>query len=490
MIMNIILGATLYPTMFIVYLVVTHTVKKGGTILYGVRMEKEWLESETYLATDRCYRKQMRTLLLLAAILPVFAFFTPYVSIQFTIWMVWFVLFILALQIPYIIAFRKLKSFKQEMRRKEQAQKAMEETDADVSAAATSAGSTVREEAPIFVDLDILEQVRCFRVSSFILPMLLTVLSLLALYLLPALELVPATDSATFLAVYRGLVWTLAVTNLAFIAMAYWVDRGRQEIVSDDSVINANYNRAKKKCWFSIWKEFLWINTLLIVALSIAVTFNFAVNAIALIGSILEALLLIAVIFYNTQTLRRVHNTYLPKTEEKYKKDDEDYWILGAFYYNPADKRNLVEQRFSMGYTMNMAKPAGIILEVIGLLCFLLIPVVCVWMIQDELSPKEIYIENETLICHDQSNYYEIPLSDIQEFRWEKLPDERTKTNGTNYATFEKGEYYEYHAKDFREFAFTDQDQVIFLQTSEWNYYLSCETAEKTQALMDELLQQ
>ncbi|MEJ2665034.1 MAG: DUF5808 domain-containing protein, partial [Spirochaetia bacterium] len=38
-------------------------------------------------------------------------------------------------------------------------------------------------------------------------------------------------------------------------------------------------------------------------------------------------------------------------------RDDDRYWKLGSFYYNPEDPALFVEKRFGIGYTSNFARP-------------------------------------------------------------------------------------------------------------------------------------
>jgi uncharacterized membrane protein len=41
----------------------------------------------------------------------------------------------------------------------------------------------------------------------------------------------------------------------------------------------------------------------------------------------------------------------------KVNRDDDRYWILGQFYYNPEDPALFLEKRFGIGWTMNFARP-------------------------------------------------------------------------------------------------------------------------------------
>jgi uncharacterized membrane protein len=52
----------------------------------------------------------------------------------------------------------------------------------------------------------------------------------------------------------------------------------------------------------------------------------------------------------------------LDKPEEEDK--ERDYWKLGRFYYNPADKSVFVPKRWGRGWTINFGNPIGVILYI------------------------------------------------------------------------------------------------------------------------------
>ncbi|TRM80464.1 hypothetical protein DJ524_07535, partial [Sulfolobus sp. D5] len=42
--------------------------------------------------------------------------------------------------------------------------------------------------------------------------------------------------------------------------------------------------------------------------------------------------------------------------------DDDKYWKLGMFYYNPNDDRVIIPKRFGSGYTFNFGNKKALIL--------------------------------------------------------------------------------------------------------------------------------
>lgn len=55
--------------------------------------------------------------------------------------------------------------------------------------------------------------------------------------------------------------------------------------------------------------------------------------------------------------------------------DDDAKWVLGMFYYNPSDPSTFVEKRTGIGYTINFARPGGLIL-MIAIVIFLIVTLV------------------------------------------------------------------------------------------------------------------
>lgn len=62
------------------------------------------------------------------------------------------------------------------------------------------------------------------------------------------------------------------------------------------------------------------------------------------------------------------------KTEGVIDRNDDRYWKLGSFYYNPEDPAVWVEKRFGIGMTMNFAKPQAYLFLVAILGLIFLIP--------------------------------------------------------------------------------------------------------------------
>jgi len=147
------------------------------------------------------------------------------------------------------------------------------------------------------------------------------------------------------------------------VPLALLMDNTRNMVISRDSNINANYNRAKKKTWADLFVAMSWANTLFLIGYSILLVFTASETAM-LLGILVYTALIMVIAGMGVVTQMRVEKRYTRDTELELQ-DDDDNWILGMFYYNPNDTRLNVEKRLGYGATVNIAHPAGKVIAVL-----------------------------------------------------------------------------------------------------------------------------
>lgn len=488
MTMNWLMLGSLYPVYIIVYFVEKKMCRHSGKYYFGVLLEPEWLEKAEFKEIDARFKKEMRYFFLGTFWIPALSFLSEHVSVEFTVWIIWFVLAIFGFEYPYVHAFYKLKAYKKIWSLEKKALEKESQAQAEDESVAEGYTKEMFEEdggkETYYVDLSAVEQVRSLRWYHVIPQLVIAVVVIIAVYTIPN----GGQVGDNLRNVYKGVTVTFGLMSLMFAGIAYGINRSRMEVICDDAEVNKNYNRAKKTLWRNFWSFALWINTVFMVALSIGVITGRFLNEITLVGSILEAFAMMIYIYFLAKKFVRINEKYRKDLKEDYIQDTEDHWILGMLYYNPKDKRNWIEHRAGVGMSLNMAKPAGKIMMAIGLIAFLAIPVVSVWLLVEEFAPRTITIENQTIVCQNNSVDYEIALNEITEITMEALPEERMKINGTNYNDFEKGTFEKYRMGKFYIFAYTDLDQVICVKTGEDMYFLGLETEEETQVLYESIL--
>lgn len=98
-------------------------------------------------------------------------------------------------------------------------------------------------------------------------------------------------------------------------------------------------------------------------------TFLFALTMLTTIIIILGALFLILTTGQGGSRLKTING----KDGTKINRDDDKYWKLGVFYFNPEDPAIFVEKRFGSGWTNNFARPLSWILLIAPILIVLFI---------------------------------------------------------------------------------------------------------------------
>ena len=153
---------------------------------------------------------------------------------------------------------------------------------------------------------------------------------------------------------------------IMIVPIAIMMDNTRNMVISRDSNINANYNRAKKKTWADLFIAMSWANSLFLIAYSVLMVYTNS-EAAMLDGILVYTALLMVIAALGVITQKRVEERYARDTELELT-DDDDNWILGMFYYNKNDTRLNVEKRLGYGATINLAHPAGKVIGIVSAL--------------------------------------------------------------------------------------------------------------------------
>lgn len=165
---------------------------------------------------------------------------------------------------------------------------------------------------------------------------------------------------------------------IILIPIAIMMDNMRNIVISKDSNVNANYNRAKKKTWADLMVAMSWANALFLVGYSILLMF---VNSemVVLCGVLVYTLIIMVIVAIGAYNQKAIEKRYARDTELELL-DDDDYWIFGMFYNNPNDTRLNVEKRFGYGGTINIAHPAGKVILAITFLLLLGMLIFVAWL--------------------------------------------------------------------------------------------------------------
>ena len=157
-------------------------------------------------------------------------------------------------------------------------------------------------------------------------------------------------------------------------------------------------------------------------------------------GTIGYVVLLLAGTAELMRRMVKLDSAYQDKMDLAGTADDDDCWLWGMIYYNPRDRKTVVEKRVGVGTTINMATPAGKVMGIFLAAVLLGMLLICVWTIRLEFTPIRLTIQGNTLTAEQLREDYAIPLENIEEVTLvQELPD-MTRTNGTAMGNLSKGE--------------------------------------------------
>ena len=204
-------------------------------------------------------------------------------------------------------------------------------------------------------------------------------------------------------------------------------------------------------------------------------------------GSLLYCLAIITASVWLMKRLFSLNKAYEDRRTLGDATDDDRYWYWGMIYYNPKDRRVMVENRMGTGTAMNVATGIGKGMYLFATLCLLIIPVSCVWMIMMDFTPINSKIENETIVCTHLSIEYEIPLEEIEDYTILTELPEMTKMSGNGMDHVLSGTYEIYREGTFGTFLNPQNNLFLKIETADESYYISGADDAETQKIIDAL---
>lgn len=443
---------TCYPILFFMYFMLRKAYDKNG-YCFGATLKRELREDDAVKEIIADYQKNLKTNMIILAVIILPVFFSSSVSIAITIWMIWILVVCFYPMFWMAKGNKQIRELKQER-----------------------GWNQVSEVA--YTDLKTAFVPRRVKLTTF-LPTLIFSTMPVAL----SFVIFEADELGTFC----WIVALFALCTYLFYGCGVWTDKQKVTIICEDSDTNMNFARAKKQVWRNYWLACSWINGVFTWMVLLFV-WQRDWGMMGLVwGSVVYGLVIIAVTVWLIKKLKNISDTYEPKRTMFDASDDDRHWIYGLMYYNPNDKHIMVENRMGTGTAMNMATGVGKGSYVVAALALLIIPVMCVWMLMLEFTPLDTKVVNDTIVCTHLSVEYEIPLEDIEEYTVvTELPD-MIKVNGNGMDNIFSGTFEIYREGMFETFLNPQNDLFIKIITEDEMYYISGADDEATQEIIDEL---
>ena len=466
-IMGISIMVCCLPIFIIMFFIMYPKKWRQKNIVFGVRVTDKLKEDGTAERVDDIvsdiWKKAVIVLLcIIAAIVGIGLI--PDMTVMMILFTVCVYAAILALNIPYVRGNALLKSIKRENVTKDK-----------------------NDNITVAADLKSVTQAHAVKKSVLFIPLGITAVGLI-IALLYDLDVITAGSSSVFKGSFAltGLAGIFLFTSVIFMIIAFVMDNLRNEIVSSDSDVNVNYNRAKKKLDADMCAASLWIHAVLLIAAIIGFMTVFSEMALIIlcVAYLLSFVVLMAVLVRRRSLLNGMYE----HTEDQ-GVDDDDNWIFGLIYYNPKDRRLNVEKRNGMGATVNFAHPGGKVVGAFLALSMIVVFVSLIYVGMLDSAEMNLSVTDGKVICHQLRDEYVIDIDEIKEISYNEDVSSLKiiKLSGVGTDKLAKGNFAVANDKSCKTFLSLKSDGYLRIVTDDKTYYINDSSASDTKSVYDEV---
>lgn len=237
----------------------------------------------------------------------------------------------------------------------------------------------------------------------------------------------------------RTLWWVClmdAVLVLLFYACYRWLYRNKAEVVDGDTDRTMALTRLRRynwgKCWLVIaWATGLFFGGLFLVESAWLFMALLLIYIVVVVGAVVGLEL----------RVRRLQEKLTADSGGDFYVDEDDHWIWGMFYYNPNDRRLIVNDRVGMNTSVNLARRSGQVIMGASLALLLALPLVGVWLMHEEAIPVELTVTETAVVARHSGTEYQVPLSDIESAELLTERPAASRVAGTAMESVSKGWY-------------------------------------------------
>lgn len=285
-------------------------------------------------------------------------------------------------------------------------------------------------------------------------------------------------------AALRGVVLSDALVIVVCWAAGRWTFRRKGEMVTADTALNQTLQRVRRAYWDRFWRFMLWgcagLNFLMGTVRS---------AGIAVLGSLAFLLLLVGGTLWMELRLRRTQERLTQGATAL--ADEDDVWLLGSLYYNPADTRVMVAKRLGLGTTVNLATPVGK-----GTVAVLIAIIVGSLFVGPAMGvadsiPTELELRGSApavlVASHGKREKYTLSADRITDVQLRSTLPECSRTVGTGLDHYLEGDFYV--TGEGQAYFCLDPTAAVFLRVEANGivYWFTGDSAEETQAVANAL---
>ena len=466
---NIIMLVIMVPTVVFIFLYEYPAKWRDKKYIYGVLNRTEFKEEKAAERVDEVAstcRKNAKWLLIISLILMVLFCFIPDLNIRIIAWTTFVFVDLVLMMVPFAKGNSELKSLKREL-------------------------GIATKKGVVYTDLKGAGSIHALKKSSILVPNIIaTVFFLVALLndigVVKLVGLLPGQFPYQA-RIMTGMTGALLFISFMLIPIAFMMDGIRNEVISEDSDVNANYNRAKKKNMADFMVMFTWINTAIIIIMMIMMCIWDNQLIYLAIYALYMFTIMIGLFIYGKRQ-RQVEKRY--KAETSVEIDDDDNWMLGQFYYNPDDKRLNVTKRAGVGTTVNLAHPVGKMIGIVSMLLVIFTFIMLAYVGVLSKTPMEVRLSDGNVICHQMKDDYVIPINGIDEISMESDTSKLKlrKEAGYDMPPMNKGKFNINDEGGCITFLDLDTKNYIIISAEGKKYYINAPSDEETEKIYNEVV--
>ena len=468
-VLDILMLVIIIPVLLIFYFVEYPKNWRERRFIFGVRNREDFKSDKAKSCIDEIAsgcRKQALIILISSFVIMGLILFIPDSVIRMVMWELFILADLIVIMIPYMRGNSEMKSLKTEL-------------------------GIVSNKGVSYTDLKSAGSVHAFKLSSILIPEIIT----LIVFIITLLNDVGVinirsmffSQNADNTLVMSGMVGAFLMIGLMMIPIAIYMDKIRNEVISEDSDINMNYNRAKKKTMADTNVLLVWVNTIFVIT-SVILIVALDNEFIYMILYVVYMLVIMTGLFYSMRKLLAIERNYRKNTTIDI--DDDDKWILGSIYYNPDDKRLNVEKRAGFGVTVNAAHPVGRGVYIFAVLAIIVTLVSMVYVVVLSKTPMSVRIQDGSIICHHLRDEINVPLDTIEDPKMGEITQNNLtlrRRYGMEDDHVRKGVYTVNGESNCRVFMDVNSEKYITFKSEDTTYYINGKSDEETKELYEQL---
>lgn len=453
---GLILCICLYPFVLIMYVLLKNEAEPKNGIYYGVTLPKEHRREPEVEAITAEYRKQMKQSLWLMLVFPIPALFLPWDSIVIAVWMLWMTISIFIFFVPFGIANGKLKEVKREK------------------------GWQTEATSDIEVEMKSAGVIRRVKWYHFLLQCVISVILVVW---------VVVGDFGNRMQPLLIMMITFAGISFLFWGLAAWEDRKKTQIISSDSDVNVNYNRARKNQSKNFWVLCSWVNVIYMVWMLLCVDERGAFTQMLWWATGVYVAATVVLLIWLLKKKASLDKTYEAKRNRVTSEDNDENWIWGMLYYNPRDKHSMVEKRVGVGTSVNMATPVGKGFIIFAALSLLSLPIISIWVIMLEFTPIQLMTTGEQVAANHLREEFVISMPAIEEAKLLAELPKMSRNSGTAMEHLKKGSWNVTDEGNCTVFLNPQNELFLRIETPGRCYYLSGYDDEETRDVYEAIIE-